>query len=308
MKKTKLQNYVLTHAHIVVNERKEYLDGTLVVRNGCIADLLPQSRALKEEYADLPVLDLKGHAILPLDHAVMLKYTPELSEDELAAQGIGSYDLLLEQDIRFSLARLREQKERFAHCEGVIVRVSAKEVPEYLYEKEISAFLLAPEEAYAGLLDTIRTAGKKILFADSERTFDVEESIPEDVVFAELLKNGQLGTEKRHLLNLAFDQEENYKIFRPEENNMHLLKLVTGHFYRDRVILDLSAVSKQTALQTLRKARIPYRQIAGYLSCNAKRCFQRDELTLQKGRKAGFYCVSDDGRVLFAVREGVCYR
>ena len=27
MKKAKLENYVLIHAHLVINERKEYLDG-----------------------------------------------------------------------------------------------------------------------------------------------------------------------------------------------------------------------------------------------------------------------------------------
>ena len=308
MKKTKLENYVLIHAHLVINERKEYLDGMLAVRGGRIIDLQPQSRTMKEEYSDLPVLDLRGHAVLPLNYAVLLPYTPDLSEDELVLQGIGSYDLCLEKDIRFSLARIREQKARFAHCEGVTVRVSAKEIPKYLYEKEVSGFLLSPEEASPELLDLIRTAGKKILFTDSQKCFGPEETVPEDVVFAQLLRSGELGISERRLLNLEFDQEENYRIFRPEACNMHLLKLVTGCFYRDRVIFDLSAVSAETALQALRKAGIPYRQIAAYLGCNARRCFGREELTLQKGRKAGFCCVGEEGRILFSVREGACYR
>ena len=308
MKKAKLENYVLIHAHLVINERKEYLDGMLAVRGGRIIDLQPQSRTIKEEYSDLPVLDLRGHAVLSLNYAVLLPYTPDLSEDELVLQGIGNYDLFLEKDVRFSLARIREQKDRFAHCEGVTVKTAVKEIPEYLDVNEVSGFLLSPEEADPELLDLICTAGKKILFTDSQKIFGAEETIPEDVIFAQLLRSGELGVSERRLLNLAFDQEENYRIFRPEAGNMHLLKLVTGCFYRDRVIFDLSAVSAETALQALRKAKVAYRQIAGYLGCNARHCFGREELTLQKGRKAGFCCIGEEGNILFSVREGVCYR
>ena len=76
MKKAKLENYVLIHAHLVINERKEYLDGMLAVRGGRIIDLQPQSRTIKEEYSDLPVLDLRGHAVLSLNYAVLCRIRP----------------------------------------------------------------------------------------------------------------------------------------------------------------------------------------------------------------------------------------
>ena len=308
MKQTKLQNYILIHAHLVINERKEYLDGMLVVRNGRIIDLQPQSHVIKEEYLDLPVLDVRGNTILPSDYAPLVPYRPDLTEADLFAQGIGSYELYVEKDIPFSLARIREQKEKYTACDGIVLKLSGKEIPEYLSKENISAFLIDPQEADPSLLQMIRDAGKKILFGDSTKTFAKEETVGEDVVFAQLFRSGEFGISDRRLLNLALDQEENYKIFRPAEENLHLLKLVCGHFHTDRLIFDLSGIGKEALLIALRREKIPYRQIAAYLGCNGRRCFGREELTLQKGRQASFYCVNNSGRILFSIREGVCYR
>ena len=116
MKQTKLQNYILIHAHLVINERKEYLDGMLVVRNGRIIDLQPQSHAIKEEYRDLPVLDVRGNVILPSDFTPLLPYRPDLTEADLFAQGIGSYELYIENDIPYPRAEGKIyslQRDRF---------------------------------------------------------------------------------------------------------------------------------------------------------------------------------------------------
>ena len=307
--KTELRNYILDHAHLVLNERREYLDGRLIVRDGRIADVQAQTREVSEEYAGLPAVDLRGRAVLPLACAFCLPYAQwkEKGEEELFAEGFGSYVLLIDRDIRFSLSRLREIPH--AGCRGVILKTVKEEIPDHLKDETVLGFLLTPEEADEETLNILRLAGKKILFTDSDKVFPAGEKLGEDIILAELLKTGNLGIRERRLLNLAFEQKENYRVFRPEKENLHLLKLIAEQFYTDTVIFDLSSVRKEEVLKALRDAKVPFRTIAAYFSLNAKRCLSAaEETSLQKGRSADLCCVDNSGRILFSVKEGVCYR
>ena len=65
MKKTVLKKILFTHAHLIVDERREYLDGSLAVEDGRIRNVFPQSDRLYGDLSDYPLLDMKGSILLP---------------------------------------------------------------------------------------------------------------------------------------------------------------------------------------------------------------------------------------------------
>jgi len=56
--------YLLKHAHLIVDNYREYLDGAILINNDTIEDVFEQSNSLKE-YEDCELLDLNGALVMP---------------------------------------------------------------------------------------------------------------------------------------------------------------------------------------------------------------------------------------------------
>ena len=56
--------YLLKHAHLVIDNKREYLDGALLIDGETIVDVFPQSNKV-EEFSDWHVIDLNGSVVMP---------------------------------------------------------------------------------------------------------------------------------------------------------------------------------------------------------------------------------------------------
>ena len=56
--------YLLKHAHLVVDGNREFLDGSLLIEDDVIKDVLAQSNKL-DDYDDYEVIDLNGSLVMP---------------------------------------------------------------------------------------------------------------------------------------------------------------------------------------------------------------------------------------------------
>lgn len=56
--------YLLKHAHLIVDTKREFLDGALLIDGDVIEDVYPQSNKI-DSFVDCDVIDLKGKLIMP---------------------------------------------------------------------------------------------------------------------------------------------------------------------------------------------------------------------------------------------------
>ena len=56
---------LLKHGHLVLDGKREYLDGAILIGEGRIGEVYPQTDRIKEIDEDLPTFDLKGSLVMP---------------------------------------------------------------------------------------------------------------------------------------------------------------------------------------------------------------------------------------------------
>ena len=56
--------YLLEHAHLIIDDKREYIDGALLIEDEIIKDVFSQSSKL-EDIADCEIIDLKGSLVMP---------------------------------------------------------------------------------------------------------------------------------------------------------------------------------------------------------------------------------------------------
>ena len=57
--------YLLKHGHLIIDGNREYLDGAILIEDGRIAEVFPQTDRIREPFEDCVSEDLKGSLVMP---------------------------------------------------------------------------------------------------------------------------------------------------------------------------------------------------------------------------------------------------
>lgn len=307
--------YLLTHAHLIVDGQREYLDGALLIENDVIADVYPQTNkvAIQE---DTQIIDLNGSIVMPgffdshthgncglnFDDAdieeldeISINYARKGTTSYLAS--LSSECIYSELPNRFKVFNDYESKgSRFVglHLEGpflnkeycaVLNPDSFVEPNVEFVEDVLKASNKIKQMTIAYELDGANKIGEllhksdvKVMVGHSEAMY---EDLDENVDGITHLFNAMPSMHHRNrtLVNCAFMNKWNCEIIADGKLiNKDVLKLATTLIDKDKIMLvtDLSKASINDELKVLRSVGIKYTDLLLYSSLNAFRFYGLD--------------------------------
>lgn len=256
--------YLLTHGHLIIDDKREYLDGSLLINGEVIEDVYPQSNKLPDG-PDIKVKDLNGCIVMPsFFDCECNKYNNN--------DGCGAY-----------LAKDECVIEE--HCLGLSINgmpaniTNVKQVSLDLHNEDNRKHAIKLKEKGIRII----AIGNDTVFSDIN---DIADGI--SVLFADV---PVLDAKKDNLNNCVFKNMFNCELIASNDYaNDDLLRLVINNVSKNRIMLvsDNRGNSILNSLKKLYSLGSKYTDLLSYSSLNAYRFHHLDNRygSIEKGKYA----------------------
>lgn len=267
--------YLLTHGHLIIDGNREYLDGAILINEGIIEDVFPQSNKLDNICEEYKQIDLQGKIVMPgffdtHTHGISQMGFDDATIDDLdkmsyeyAKDGTTSFLSTLSYDLNpddfnNQLELFENYTGKYAQYEGIHL-----EGP-FLSKKHLGIgnpdhFLMPDEEIVKGFLnktsrlkqmtiayelDGAKQIGKllhengvKVMCGHSDAVY---EDLDENVDGFTHLFNAMRGLHHRDktLVNCAFMNKWNVEVIGDGNHvDRNVLKLILNNIDKDKIML-----------------------------------------------------------------------
>lgn len=208
-------NYLLTNAHLIIDEKREYLNGALAICDGIISALLVQSEHLYADFKDYQKIDVRGHIIQSgFVHPLLIdiSFNLALLHENLLKKGITSYLGVVKDYETFLLA------EKDSFCLGYYCT-------NYIPPFKTSKFLANISS------NIIVRAKQKIATLNYSSSADLLEILNDEESLKFVCLNDFL------YLNTLKKASSRYKIIAYPQNSYSSLKALNTYNYRDKAAI-----------------------------------------------------------------------
>lgn len=294
--------YLLTHAHLIIDGQKEYLDGALLIDDEKIEDVFFQSNKLKEISEEYKVIDIGGDNVMP-------GFFDTCCKSDLSKEGTTSYLSLIkyESDIDKMCNDLKKHESTSSRFLGFNLDgpfLSDKYVSNTLKpdldildkllesSNDIKQMTVSCElENIKQIINKLKENNIKVMCGHSNAVYeDLDDNI--DGISNLFKEMKGLDSHNKTLVNCAF-MNKWYCELNVDDVDDVVLKLVLNNIDKDKLIL-VSDINKQ--MKALYKFGAKYTDLLRYSSLNAYELHGLSNRygTLNKGKCSDLVIMDDD--------------
>ncbi|MDO4499977.1 MAG: amidohydrolase family protein [Erysipelotrichaceae bacterium] len=326
-----MAKYLFTHGHLIIDDRKEFEDGALLVDGDKILDVYPHTNKV-EINEECTVIDLHGQLLMPgffdsHTHGLRGVDFNNASNEEIDSISIeyakkGTTSILNSlTDIRnFDNLECEYLRCLGTHLEGPFISEKykgshiAKEIDVSLLNdlNNCKQMTIAPElENSELLIEALNKRNIKVMFGHSDARYKDIKDYKHDGFTHLFNASSPYHHRDLGLVNLALAEKDRYVEVIAEESHLDLsvIKLIMNEIDKDKLIL-VSDSKEDTyllnGLKNLRKLGASNTDLVAYSSLNAYRLYGMDKRygSLIKGRCADFVVLNDDLDVVMTYVKG----
>ena len=308
MKRVKADKILFTHAHIIVDRNREYLDGALAISEGDIVTLFSQSETIYGDWKDYQIIDMHHNLLMPAFVDLWCLKERDLNEGVLYYGRLLKYEEEYSSDDRFYLGNcyngpfVNKQRKGDLLDEDIL---SFDEDLTFKLAKNCKAMLIAPEKKGANrLTEILKENNVKVLWGKSDYINNNEELLYHEG-YGDLYYNmTPYLNDRKGMINLAYSEKDKVKIVNLNKLNESVINDLLSLSNHSSIILYGDILSQ---IKILRKLNVNYRDIACMSHFNALDFYDYKSIGLLRGQEANLLGLDKDMNLLFVMKEGKIY-
>ena len=288
------------HCHLILDDKNEYIDGAILVKEDKILELYPHSNKIKDSFDDVKEIDIKGNIIMP---ALFENHY----DDKKDLIGVANYlyDIPSILDIDNN-KHIDDQRYLGLYLDKCFVLKEYSELKKELDEeiikiilsiKSIKAITLSPELLLSSFISELCKKNNIKIYLGKSNAYNDDINCDYDAIRNLFFDMPRIDHLNKSLSNIAFDNKGYVEVSTNIDKD--ILKLCLNNIDKDKILIINNNGAYET-IKILNDLNIDKTDILKMTSLNYYHLYELDKLhgSLRKGKYSNMIILDKEMNII----------